>query len=133
MSPDVTKIQFWANRERGILNPTIFSKEARELSRTLSGQKGNKRTQLRKFYDEVLRLEQDAKKTPEEKWPNILARLHLLIPKAAYAQGRELVSPEFVKFIQNSVEEVKTPQDLAVFANLFEAFMGFYKMDRPRD
>ncbi|MGQ9689191.1 MAG: type III-A CRISPR-associated protein Csm2 [Desulfobaccales bacterium] len=126
-------LQFWSDRENGILNPTIFSKEAKELSKTLAGHKGNKRTQLRKFYDEVLRLEQDAKNTPEDKWPNILARLHLLIPKAAYAQGRDLVSPEFVKFIQNAVNEIKAPQDLAVFANFFEAFMGFYKLDRPKD
>ncbi len=127
-------IQFWKDREKGILNPAIFSKEAKELSTTLAEQRGrNKRTQLRKFYDEVLRLEQDAKNTPEEKWPNLQARLHLLIPKAAYALGRELVSREFVDFILNSVNNIKTPQDLAVFANFFEAFMGFYKLDRPRD
>ncbi|MEJ5329459.1 MAG: type III-A CRISPR-associated protein Csm2 [Desulfobaccales bacterium] len=133
MSPDVTQISLWADREKGVLNPLIFSKSARELSRTLAAQKGNKRTQIRKFYDEVLRLDQAAKKENPERWPNVLAQLHLLIPKAAYAQGRDLVSPEFVRFIQNSVEQVKLPQDLSVFANLFEAFMGFYKLDRPKD
>jgi CRISPR-associated protein Csm2 len=124
------RIEFWADRDKGIMDPTIFSEKAGELSKKLAGQKGNERTQLRKFYDEVLRLDQDAKKSPE-KWPNILARLHLLIPKAAYAQGRGLVSSDFSEFIKNSVGETKSPMDLAVFSNLFEALMGFYKMDRP--
>lgn len=128
----MSQIKFWADRDKGILDPKIFSEEARKLSRTLANQKGNKRTQIRKFYDEVLRLDQDARKAPE-KWNAILARLHLLIPKAAYAQGRELVSPDFVSFIQHSVSQTQSPQDLAVFANLFEAFMGFYKLDRPKD
>lgn len=126
------KIELWADRNNGIMNPTIFSEKAGELSKTLAGQKGNKRTQIRKFYDEVLRLDQDAKR-PETKWENIKARLHLLIPKAVYAQGRELVSREFVNFIMTSVNQIETKEDLAVFATLFEAFMGFYRLDRPKD
>ncbi len=127
-------IQFYQDPAKKTVNPEIFSVEAAKLSTTLAGVRNrNKRTQIRRFYDEVLRFDQDAKILGPEKWPDILARLHLLIPKAAYALGRELVSQEFVDFIKGSVAQVKTKEDLAVFANLFEAFMGFYRSDRPRD
>lgn len=126
------RIELWADPEKRIMNPKIFSVAADELSKMLAGQRGNKRTQIRKFYDEVLRLDQDAKR-PETQWENVKSRLHLLIPKAVYARGRELVSDEFVNFIRTSVNQVETPADLAVFASLFEAFMGFYRLDRPKD
>ncbi len=127
-------IQFYQDPAKKTVNPKIFSEKAAQLSTTLAGVRNrNKRTQIRRFYDEVLRFEQDAKTLGPEKWPDILARLHLLIPKAAYAQGRELVSEEFVKFIKESVKQVQSREDLTVFANLFEAFMGFYRLDRPRD
>lgn len=127
-------IQFWQDSAKKIVDPKIFSVEAAKLSETLAGVRNrNKRTQIRRFYDEVLRLDQDAKRLGDDKWPDILARLHLLIPKGAYAQGRELVSKEFVDFIKGCVQQVQRREDLAVFANLFEAFMGFYKLDRPKD
>jgi len=128
------RIEFWADREKRIPNPEIFSQKAAELSEKLAkDQRKNKRTQLRRFYDELLRLDQDARQQGEEKWPHILARVHLLIPKAAYAERRGLVSKEFVEFIKSSVLQTKTKEDLGVFATLFEAIMGFYNQDRPRD
>jgi CRISPR-associated protein Csm2 len=122
-------IQFWENREKRIPNPGIFWHEAEKLSEKLANQgQANKRTQIRKFYDEVLRLDQDAKRLPADQWPHILARLNLLVPKAVYAWGRNnLVSEDFVNFIKASVEQVQRQEDLAVFANFFEAFMGFYR------
>ncbi len=128
------EIKFWQDRDKKIINHLIFSKDAETLSKKLAQERGkNKRTQLRRFYDEVLRYDQDAKTLSEDKWPNVLARLHLLIAKAAYALGRELVSDDFVKFIRNAVGQISTKEDLAIFANFFEAFMGFYKLDRPKD
>jgi len=122
-------VQFWKNRDKREPNPEIFWHAAENLSEKLANQgQANKRTQIRKFYDEVLRLDQDAKRLPEDQWPNILVRLNLLVPKAVYAWGRNnLVSEDFVKFIKESVQQIQTKEDLAVFANFFEAFMGFYR------
>jgi CRISPR-associated protein Csm2 len=127
-------IQFWENREKRIPNPSIFWHEAEQLSAKLANQgQANKRTQIRKFYDEVLRLDQDAKRLPDDQWPHILARLNLLVPKAVYAWGRNnLVSEDFVKFIKESVQQIQTKEDLAVFANFFEAFMGFYRKHKEQ-
>ncbi|OPX18998.1 MAG: type III-A CRISPR-associated protein Csm2 [Desulfobacca sp. 4484_104] len=126
------KIVFWKDRERGTIEPTLFSKMAEDLAERLAKEgKVNKRTQIRKFYDEVLRLDNEAQSNPTtEQWENILPRLHMLIAKAVYAQGRELVSPDFVKFIKSSINQIQQKEDLSVFTNFFEAFMGFYRLYR---
>ncbi|MBW1992512.1 MAG: type III-A CRISPR-associated protein Csm2 [Deltaproteobacteria bacterium] len=132
MSEQVTDIRFWADREKKIPDATIFWQKAERLSQVLANQgKSNRRTQIRRFYDEVLRLDQDAKRLPEEQWPSIQARLNLLVPKAVYAWGRDnLVSEEFVEFIKNSVKQIDNKEDLAMFATFFEAFMGFYRKEK---
>ena len=88
----------------------------------------NKRTQIRKFYDEVVRLNSLANnKTNPEEWDNVLPYVNMLIAKAAYAQGRNSVTPDFVDLMKNCIKEVREKKDLEVFANFFESFMGFYR------
>ena len=131
------KIVLWKNPDKQTIDPKLFSKTAMALSEELaderkkSNKKLNKRTQIRKFYDEVLRLSSLAKTRRDEEWVNILPLVHMLTAKAAYAQGRNLVSKTFMAFIKNSVNQVERPEDLDVFSNFFEAFMGFYRLHCP--
>jgi CRISPR-associated protein Csm2 len=133
----MARIEFWKDESKRTVDPMLFSDKAAKLSKQLAeecqnsrGKKLNKRTQIRRFYDEVTRL-QMASKIPESDWDAVLPLVHMLVAKAAYARGRELVSETFVDFIRSSIEQVKGPKDLVVFANLFEAFMGFYRLDCP--
>jgi len=127
---------FWKDKGRGIIDPNLFSKTAEDLAKELRKdydmrkEKPNKRSQIRKFYDEIVKLDLKAKAQPEH-WEEILPLLHMLIPKAVYAQGRKLVSNNFVEFIKSSITQIDTPDDLSVFANFFEAFMGFYRLYGP--
>lgn len=119
-------------------DPKLFSEGAEELARQLNQDnleppKGrNKRTQIRKFYDEVLRLSALANQG-EKDWLFIQSQLHLLIAKAAYAEGRQLVSPRFKDFIKNGVNQIQTPSQLSFFSAFFEAFMGFYRLHGPKN
>jgi len=133
------RIELWKDREKRIIDPELFSKVAEDWAkkinsdRTQNGKKKdkiNKRTQLRKFYDEVVRLSTLAKSRRKE-WENILPMVHMLTAKAAYARGRDLISSNFMEMIRGSVEQVKEPEDLDLFANFFEAFMGFYRLYGP--
>lgn len=130
------KIVFWKDRDNKKIDPTLFSIWAEQLAKQLakdhndSREKTNKRTQIRKFYDEVLRLDSAAKTKPEE-WDNILPLVHMLIAKAAYAKGRKLVSDTFLTFLRDSIGQISGREDLTVFANFFEAFMGFYRQHGP--
>lgn len=133
----MSEIKLWKDRENKSIEPTLFSEKAEELAKEFAkdnqrSRKVNKRTQIRKFYDEVLRLDNESQSRPEQ-WDNILPRLHMLIAKAAYARGRELVSDNYLSFIKTSIGQVFNPEDLKVFANFFEAFMGFYRLHGPRD
>lgn len=130
-APPRQKIVFYRDPEKKFLDPELFSAKAEELAKSI-GERGkekegtNKRTQLRKFYDELARLNTLARDNPDN-WPNIEPYVNMVIAKAVYAEGRKLVTEEFVHFIRDSVAQVKTAQDLDVFTTLFEAFMGFYK------
>ncbi len=133
------EIRFWKDEKEKTIDPELFSAKAEDLAKLLakdcenSRRMENKRTQIRKFYDEVVRLQIETKDDKENlRWKNyILPQLHMLIAKAAYAKGRKLVSDSFVSFIRYSVAQIKEKDDLAVFSNFFEAFMGFYRLHGP--
>lgn len=133
------KITFYKDRSKGIVEPKLFSDFAEKTAEDIakSGQtttregrtklERNKRTQIRKFYDEVLRLNGIVKSNPRD-WEVVLPYINMLIAKAAYANGRNtLVTDDFVKLLKDCVAQVEKPADLDVFANFFESFMGFYR------
>lgn len=133
----MTKIEFWKDKEKQIIDPTLFSSQAEKLAKEIANdieqsRNANKRTQIRKFYDEVVRLDMEAK-ARESEWHNIVPLVHMLTAKAAYAKGRNLISDGFLNFIKQSVDQIGTPKDLSVFANIFEAFMGFYRLHGPKN
>ena len=127
------KISLWKDREKGIVDPKLFSEKADGLAQKLApNRKMDKGSQLRKFYDEIVRLDMLAK-SDREPWENVLPFVHMVTAKAAYAKGRSLVSDDFLEFIKNGIDQIDTPKDLAVFTSFFESFLGFYKMHRPKD
>lgn len=132
------KVAFWKDKENGQIDPLLFSSHAEGLARQFSNEhkntKGNpnKRTQVRKFFDEITSLNMAAKSGRQD-FQNILPLVHMLTAKAAYAHGRELVSETFLAFIRESVEQVQDARDLDIFATFFEAFIGFYRLHGPRN
>ncbi|HOD77564.1 MAG TPA: type III-A CRISPR-associated protein Csm2 [Syntrophorhabdaceae bacterium] len=130
-------IQFWKNKDKKLIDPDLFSAKAEELARIIyedqqaSRGRQNKPTQLRKFYDEVIRfggmLYGLSTEQQNEEFERILPYLKMLNAKAAYAQGRDLVSKNFKDFISNSLTKINDKDDFETFAGFFESFMGFYK------
>lgn len=120
-------VSFYKDKGKRILNPTLFSDVAMDLAEKIynSGRgKANKRSQLRKFFDEVLRLKSLSK---NEDWGNILPYVNMLLAKSVYAEGRGNTTSDFTRFIKESINEIRNQEDLEVFATFFEAFMGFYR------
>ncbi len=123
------EVKFWKDKSKKQLDPDLFSSQADVLAKSIfeeGNNKTNKPTQIRKFYDEVLRFESMLKTNPNE-FENILPYLKMLNAKAAYAMGRDLVSKGFKDFIATSLNQIKDKDDFDAFAGLFEAFMGYYK------
>ncbi|MBN2568616.1 MAG: type III-A CRISPR-associated protein Csm2 [Deltaproteobacteria bacterium] len=124
-------INFYKDKEKSTLNPTLFSDIAMGWAEKIHEgnvrQKDcNKRSQLRKFYDEVTRLNSRAKSKTED-WDNIVPFVNMLLAKAAYAEGRNKVSKDFSDLLKHCIGKIENEKDLDVFANFFEALMGFYR------
>ncbi len=125
-------VNFWKDKAKKIIEPELFSTKADELAREVyrgqqqSKGKANKPTQIRKFYDEVVRFGSILKTNPNE-FNSMLPYLKMLNAKAAYAMGRDLITKEFKDFISTSLNQIKDKDDFEAFSDYFEAFMGYYK------
>ena len=126
------EVQFWKDKDKKQIDPELFSAKAESLAKTIYSEqqqsrgKANKPTQMRKFYDEVLRFDSMLKTNPAE-FEGILPYIKMLNAKAAYSMGRDLVSGGFKDFISNSLKQIKDKDDFDAFSGFFEAFMGYYK------
>jgi len=126
----------------------LFDEIADEMAYRISKyEDGNKSSQLRKYYDEVLMWDKKIK-NPEQYF-EYLPLIKMINAKVAYANGRggnkPLVDKNFVDLIRHCLGQLKSPDKpenedskkkaLATFTNFklfFEAFMGFYKVYKPK-
>ena len=128
-------MNFWKDKKNKLIEPDLFSLDAENLAKKVAedGTKTcNKRSQIRKFYDEVLNFSARVGKDPVE-FEKMLPYLKMLNAKAAYAKGRGLISDSFKNFLSNSLQQVNDRDDFDVFSGLFEAFMGYYRLYRPSE
>ena len=123
------ELKLWKDKSKKLLEPDLFSVKAENLAKKVSDEGGdrvNKPSQIRKFYDEVIRFKSEIKINPSE-FSERLPYLQMLNAKAAYASGRNLVSNSFKDFISSALSQVKDKDDFDAFSGFFEAFMGYHK------
>ena len=128
-------IQFWKGNKKGIIEPELFSSEAEKIAKKVY-ESGNSRStlnnpsQIRKFYDEVMRIDGLIRTFPEaqqqSEFEKLLPYLKMLNAKAAYSQGRQLITSDFVLFLKESLTQVTDIDSFKVFTALFEAFIGYF-------
>jgi CRISPR-associated protein Csm2 len=115
------------------LDPELFNTTALKAAKEVAGnQRSNKSSQLRKFYDELLTWETRVAQQPG-KFDEYLPFIRMINAKVAYAEGRNLVDPMFVDLMRHTLSEVKNPETLTICKLFWEAFMGFYKKERPSE
>jgi CRISPR-associated protein Csm2 len=126
-------ITLWKDKESKKLEPTLFSVTAEQQAQAIGseGNNINKSTQLRRYFEEVVRLNTQAKAKGAD-MDLILPQVHMLVAKVVYAQGRRLVSSSFVEMMKSGINQINDKDDLQVFANFFESFIGFYKIHGPK-
>lgn len=108
-------------------NPKILSETAEEIAKCFGQQRDqDKNTQIRKFYDEVIKIVQKCNSL-ENGYKTVLVDIHMLPAKSAYAEGRKHVSRNFNLFIKNGIAQIKDETTLKNFKLLFESVLGFYK------
>ncbi|HHH38162.1 MAG TPA: type III-A CRISPR-associated protein Csm2 [Sedimenticola sp.] len=113
------------------IDPDLFDRTAKAAAVTVAncGRDRNKGTQLRRFYDELVMWEEKARQN-NERFDEYLPFIRMLKAKAAYAEGRKLVDGAFVDLLEQAVDAVGSADDLRVIKLFFEAFLGFYKLEK---
>ena len=126
------------------ISKNLFSETPEKLANKLAKNRGsNKPAQLRKFFNEIVMWEERSNSCPDEKFDtNILPYVRMLKAKAAYAHGRNnnrnephkgLVDQDYLGLITHCIDQIKDKKTLTTFKIFMEAFMGFYKLARPKD
>jgi CRISPR-associated protein Csm2 len=142
----MASISLWQDKANKQVDPRLFSTIAEDLAIAISEEgkiddKGypikdpnrfkNKSTQLRRFFDELLRINTRAQSEGDD-WNLTHPMVHMMVAKTAYAHGRKLVTASFVKLMRDGITSIDDQDDLHVFTNFMESFMGFYKLYRPK-
>jgi CRISPR-associated protein Csm2 len=110
----------------------LFDTVAEEIAKDVgSVRDGNLSTQLRRFYDEVCQWHQRVQLAPDE-FQKALPLIRMINAKVVYAQGRKLVDAKFAGLMQDCLRKVVDVESFNNFKLFFEAFLGFYKIHKPK-
>jgi CRISPR-associated protein Csm2 len=110
---------------------SLFDTDAEWIANRLrANEKSNKTTQIRRFYDELLRFRASAANTTPEQFEKILPFIRMVNAKAAYASHRKaeqgyLVDGNFIAFLRTMLDQVEDFETLKNACTLFEAVIGF--------
>lgn len=122
----------------GHIRPELLSKEAEQKAHEfgVKNPQNNKfdgvsKTQIRKIFDEVKRLE---RMLSVKKWNDILPLVKMLKPKVAYQVKRAIEKEKqlaqyykkFETFIVDGIDAVKDEKDFKAFCLYFEAVYAYY-------
>jgi CRISPR-associated protein Csm2 len=127
---NVSRVVFGRN-----IDPKLYSDIAEETAKAIAqgaGRDGNKPSQLRRFYDELVAL-QDKVRRSHERFEQHRPFIQMLKAKVAYARGRNKVDPNFVLMLGRVVDQADDPDKLKQARLFMEAFMAFYKVHGPRE
>lgn len=118
------------------IDPTLYSdiaeQAARQVAEQIGGRDVNKGTQLRRFYDELIML-QNKVGSSDERFAQQAPYVQMLKAKVAYAVGRKKVDANFDRLLRHVIDQIKDPATFAQAKLFMEAFMAFYKVHGPKD
>jgi CRISPR-associated protein Csm2 len=106
--------------------PDMFDEIAENIANILKqgSRDKNKSSQIRRFYDELLRYKSHAQ-GDEEKFNQMLPFIRMLNARAAYAKSRNHVDENFTVFLRALLEQVRDTSTLENACTTFEAVIGF--------
>jgi CRISPR-associated protein Csm2 len=131
---------FWEDKLKLKLKVELFSKTADEQAKKISGwddgrqqadRGAPKYTQLRNFYDEVVKYKIQLLANKDD-FDRKLPYIKMINAKFAYAYGRKNITKVCQDFWRNLINEIKDYDDFIAFTDFFESFMAFYKQYQPK-
>lgn len=110
----------------------LLNKTAEKWANDIGAGKGGvQNTQIRKFFDQVLDLNNKAKHS-DDFGGEVLPFVKMLNSKVAYASSRnsaggKLINKAFIDMMNSCINQVDSKESLAVFKLFFESVIGFHK------
>lgn len=120
-------------------SPEMFDEVAQRAAVKLAANKrSNKPSQLRRFFDELVMWDTKINtaggtEARERIFGESLPFIRMMNAKAAYAEGRDLVDVNFAALFSHCIRQINSPETLRTGRMFFEALLGFYKLERPKD
>ena len=108
--------------------PEAIANTLSNREETKNGKK-NKRSQIRKFYEYSLRI-QNVMKRKNGNFEMVEADLKWLVPAVKYAQTRDVVSDLFVRFVEKNIAAIHNKDDLKAFVKHFEAIVAYLPKEK---
>jgi CRISPR-associated protein Csm2 len=127
----VSRIVFGQDIDRKLYSE-IAEKTAEAVGDEGKKNRTNKPAQLRRFYDELVAL-QEKIRSDQNQFKQHEPFIQMLKAKVAYAKGRGVVNDEFVSLLNRVVDQARDPTTLKQARLFMEAFMAFYKVHGPRE
>lgn len=123
----IEQINFYQDERKKELKPYLVDTFARDWVERFIERKGKDEltmTQLRKFYGEVLSIEEKLK---VNNFNVVLSQIKMIKSKAAYAINPKnpKIPRTFKKFLDQMVDSIRDAQDFKAFKMIFEAIVGF--------
>lgn len=120
-------LNFYKDEGKKELKPYLVDKFARDWVEKFIERRAKDEltmTQLRKFYGEVLSIEEKLK---VNKFEIVLSQIKMIKSKAAYAINPKnpKIPKSFKNFLDQMVDSIKDAQDFKAFKMIFEAIVGF--------
>lgn len=112
------------------LDPHLFSDVAERSAIACSSRsEANKSSQLRRFYDELVSLNDRVQRSEnaDEEYIRVAPYVQMLLAKAAYAKGRKLIDNQFYERFKILIRQIDSKETLKRAKLFFEAFLGFKK------
>ena len=110
----------------------LFNETAKQWADKIgAGRGGVQNTQIRKFYDQILDLNNKSKHN-DDFAGEILPFVKMMNSKVAYASTRKgaggnIVNENFVKMMNSCINQINTKERLGIFKLFFESVIGFHK------
>lgn len=136
--------KFWENYQKELqdgyfklvgnkksLKPEFIVEYPEEIARRLRNYRKNKLSQLWKFYDHTMRVE-DRLRRSGDPLEILKAELRELQPAVNYAKGRETVTQEFQDFIDFNVRCINDNEDLRAFIKHFQSVIAYLPRQNQR-
>jgi CRISPR-associated protein Csm2 len=123
------EIKFYEDEQKKTIHKDLFWDTAEKCAdkiNTAGNNKANKRTQIRRFYDEVVYYA-DISANDKTKFESNLPFIRMIYAKATYSLGRGHITEEFRDMLKKCITQTKDVESFYVFKSFFEAFMGFYR------